>query len=441
MFPQIIDATYQQQLDENLILRFVTAADVEALAQFNGRIHGDNGQFNPYIAQWTREFVSPTHPSCGPGNVTIVEDTRTGQIVSSMCTLPQTWTYDGVPFYVGRPEAVGTDPAYRRRGLIRAQFDVFHAKGDAEGQLAQGITGIPWYYRQFGYEYAIDLSGGQLVYPALIAPLKDGEIEPYRFRPATQDDIPFIMPLYDRQCARSLIARPMAAADWQRELGAASDPIRFSATFIIETPDGRAVGYVTILYELWGGQFRIEELNLIEGQSYRAVLPALLRWVKPMAEAAAKDQQVDLRAIYFVFGEQHPLFEAAPDLLHKTRAPYAWYVRVPDVPKLINTIAPALEARLARSGLAGYSGELRVTEYVRGFKLIVEHGHIRSERWTPDDSDTAMFPPFTFNQLLFGRRSLAELRAMYPDCLVNDDAAAVLEALFPKRFSNVLPLA
>lgn len=101
MFPQIIDATYQQQLDENLILRFVTAADVEALAQFNGRIHGDNGQFNPYIAQWTREFVSPTHPSCGPGNVTIVEDTRTGQIVSSMCTLPQTWTYDGVPFYVG----------------------------------------------------------------------------------------------------------------------------------------------------------------------------------------------------------------------------------------------------------------------------------------------------------------------------------------------------
>ncbi len=50
------------------------------------------------------------------------------------------------------------------------------------GHLAQGITGIPWYYRQFGYEYAIDLDGGRCVYPALIAPLKDGETEAYRFR-------------------------------------------------------------------------------------------------------------------------------------------------------------------------------------------------------------------------------------------------------------------
>lgn len=441
MFPQIIDTTYRQQLDENLILRFATVDDIEPLAQFNGRIHGDNGQFNPFIAQWTREFTSPDHPACGPGNVSIVEDTRTGQIVSSMCTIPQTWTYDGVPFLVGRPEAVGTDPAYRRRGLIRAQFDVFHAKGDAEGQLAQGITGIPWYYRQFGYEYAIDLSGGRLVYPALIVPLKDGEVEAYRFRAATLADIPFIKPLYDRQCARSMIAYPWPESEWRRNLDTANDPIQFSGTFIIETADGRATGYVTILYELWGGQFRIEELNLIEGQSYRAVLPAFLRWVKPIAEAAARNQQVELGAIYCIFGEQHPLFEAAPDLFQKIKPPYAWYVRVPDVPKLINTVAPALEARLARSGLAGYSGELRVTEYVRGFKLIVGAGKVRSELWTPDDSDNAMFPPFTFNQLLFGRRSLADLRAMYPDCLVNEDVAVVLETLFPRRPSNVLPMA
>ncbi len=174
MFPQMIDATYRQQLDDDLVLRFATEADIESLAQFNGRIHADEGKFNQFMAQWTREFTSPTHPSCGPGNVTIVEDTRTGQIVSSMNTFPQTWTYDGVPFLVGRPEAVGTDPAYRRRGLIRAQFDVFHAKGDAEGQLIHAITGIPWYYRQFGYEYAIDLDGGRWVYPSLVDAVKDG---------------------------------------------------------------------------------------------------------------------------------------------------------------------------------------------------------------------------------------------------------------------------
>ncbi|MBI5563894.1 MAG: hypothetical protein HY870_03290, partial [Chloroflexi bacterium] len=55
MFPQIIDTAYRQQLDDNLILRFATVDDIEPLAQFNGRIHGDDGKFNPYIAQWTRE--------------------------------------------------------------------------------------------------------------------------------------------------------------------------------------------------------------------------------------------------------------------------------------------------------------------------------------------------------------------------------------------------
>jgi hypothetical protein len=45
----------------------------------------------------------------------------------------------------------------------------------------------------------------------------------------------------------------------------------------------------------------------------------------------------------------------------------------------------------------------------RGFKLKIEQGKISAEQWTPDDSDNAMFPPDTFLQLLFGRRSLSEL--------------------------------
>lgn len=442
MFPHIIDTAYRQQLDERLILRFATTNDLEPLAQFNGRIHGDHGQFNPFVAQWTREFASPDHPSCGPGNVTIVEDTRTGQIVSSMCSIPQTWTYDGVSFLVGRPEAVGTDPAYRRRGLIRAQFEVFHAKGEAEGQLAQVITGIAWYYRQFGYEYAIDLSGGRGVHPSLVTPLKEGEVEPYQLRRATVDDLPFIAPLYNRQCARSLIACPRSTAEWRRLIDTADNPMQFLDTYIVETGNtAQPIGYVTCQCELGWGQFRVSEFNVIEGQSLRAVLPAVLRRLRPVAEAAARAQGHELRGLFFQFGEQHPLFDAAPDLLPQARPPYAWYVRVPDLPKFLNRVAPVLEARLSRSGLAGHTGEMKVSEYVRGFKLIFEGGRIRSEAWTPDDTDNAAFPPFTFNQLLFGRRSLSDLRYVYPDVGCEPEFAPVLETLFPRRPSHVLPMA
>jgi predicted acetyltransferase len=434
-------STFEQDLGDGLSLRFATPDDTEPLAQFNGGLHGDDGQFNPFVAQWTREFMSPLHPTCGPSHVTVVEDTRAGKIVSSMNLIPQTWTYDGIPFGVGRPEAVGTDPAYRRRGLVRAQFNVLHDLSDSEGHLAQGITGIPYYYRQFGYEYAIDLSGGRSVYPSLVPALKAGETEPYRLRPVTLDDIPFIMPLYDRQCARSLIACPCSEAEWRWNLDVDPNAVRHSQLYVIETDgDGRPIGYVTIVFELWRGQFQITELNVIEHHPIREVQPSILRWVKPIAEATANEQHKELKALHFRLGQSHPLFDAAPESFHKVHPPYAWYMRVMDIVAFLRRITPVLEQRLAESSLAGYSGELRVNEVVRGFKMKIERGRIEVEAWTPDDSDNAMFPPYTFLQLLFGRRSLSDLRYAYADCLLEDEPAMVLETLFPKRASNVLPL-
>jgi hypothetical protein len=373
--------------------------------------------------------------------VTLVEDTQTGQIVSSMCLIPQTWTYDEIPFPVGRPEAVGTDPAYRRRGLVRAQFDVLHAKSDAAGHLVQGITGIPWYYRQFGYEYAIDLDGGRCVYPALIAPLKGGETEAYRFRLMTLDDLPLVMELYDRDCARSLVACPRSAAEWQRTLNVGPESILYQAWIIIATAEGRAVGAMKIARELsWRNMFPVRLFNVIEGESLRALLPAALRWLKIEAEAVAVAQQKPVPTLHFELGEEHPVFEAAPEAFHKIMPSYAWYMRVTDVPKFLNHIAPVLERRLAQSALNGFTGEIKVTEYVRGFKLKIAEGEISAEVWTPDEGDHAMFPPYTFLQLLFGRRSLSDLRQMFPDCLLQDEAAVVFETLFPKRYSNVMPI-
>jgi hypothetical protein len=435
------DTTTPYNLGDGLILRLATVDDIEALAQFNGRIHTD-GKFNEFVAQWTREFASPSHPTCGPDNVTIVEDTNTGQIVSSVCLIPQVWTFDGIPFPVGRPEAVGTDPAYRRRGLVRAQFDVLHAKSEAAGQLVQGITGIPWYYRQFGYEYAIDLDGGRCVYPALIAPPKDGEEEAYRCRVATEDDLPLVMDLYDRECARSLVACPRSATEWTRTIFDSSpQSASYHTLHVIETCAGRAVGVIRAGRELsWRGMFPVRSFSVIAGQSLRAVLPSALRWLKSEAERVAAAQQKPVPTLHFELGEQHPVFEAASEMFHRLTPSYAWYIRVADVPQFLNHVAPVLERRLAQSALNGFTGEIKVTEYVRGFKLKIEQGQISAEAWQADDSDNAMFPPYTFLQLLFGRRALSEVRYMYPDCFVQDEAAALFEGLFPRRYSNVIPI-
>jgi hypothetical protein len=216
---------------------------------------------------------------------------------------------------------------------------------------------------------------------------------------------------------------------------------------IIETVEGRPVGYLAPNREIGREGYRIIELAVVEGQSLRAVMPSVMRVLRPMAEAEAAAQQRSVDALYFNLGREHPVFDAVPELFQKTRPPYGWYLRVADVPGFIRRVAPALEARLARSTLAGYDGELRVNEYRSGFRLVVEHGKISAvEPWRPADrkeeheEEHAGFPPLVFLQLLFGYRSLAELRAFYPDCWAQDEADVLLNALFPRANSYVVPV-
>jgi hypothetical protein len=437
-----------RDLGDGLVFRFATPADTEVLAQFNGHIHDDGhpDHFDPMVAAWTRDFMSELHPTCGPSNVTLVEDTRAGKIVSSMCLIPQTWTYAGILFEVGRPEAVGTDPDYRRRGLIRAQFDVLHAKSAAMGHLVQGITGIPWYYRQFGYEYALDLDGGRIVYPPNIPTLKEGETESYRLRPMTLGDLPFVKPLYERDCARSLVACPRPDWLWQAMLTWYSpNSFEFKPFQIIQAADGHAVGYLAPDRQIWDNMFMVNELVVAEGQSLRAVMPSVLRALKGLAETEAMAQKRTLKGLRFKLGREHPVFDAASDLFQKIRPIYGWYIRVADVPSFLRHIAPALEARLARSVMAGHTGELKINEYRGGFRLVLEQGKIKTvERWQSADSEggdaSASFPPLVFLQLLFGYRSLAELRAFYPDCGAQDEAHVLLDTLFPRQSSHVIPV-
>src|SRR5439155_18076652 len=115
----------RRDLGEGLILRQATVADTEALAATHGRPGTPNEDNLHYT--WTRQLMSGRHPTTSAGDFTLVEDTRTGAIVSSLVLIGQTWSYDGIEFGVGLPELVGTHPDYRRRGLVRAQFETVHA--------------------------------------------------------------------------------------------------------------------------------------------------------------------------------------------------------------------------------------------------------------------------------------------------------------------------
>ena len=142
-----------------------------------------------------------------------------------------------------------------------------------------------------------------------------------------------------------------------------------------------------------------------------------------------------LGGLRFNLGGEHPFYTVTHDRLPVVKSPYAWYMRVPDMPAFLRHITPVLEERLRNSPAIGHTGELKLSFYRNGVRLAFDAGRITSvEPWMPthEDGGSAAFPGLTFLQLLFGYRTLDELRAAFVDCWTEgDDERSLVLALFP----------
>ncbi len=438
-----------RDLGSGLVLRRATAADADALSDFDAHIFADRETGEPaeWARLWTRDMIGGAHPYIGPDDLLLVEDTRAGRIASAIHFISQTWTYAGIPFGVGRPELVGTHPDYRRRGLVRALFEAFHTRSAARGELMQVISGIPWYYRQFGYEPAVPHEGGRTVALSEIAPPREGEAEPFTLRTATEADLPTLRRAEDAHTATHLFACVRDDALWRYALaGMRAGAAPHREFRMIESAEGVAVGYVAHSSRLFrDGTLSITRFALLPGVSWAAVIPSVLRALRATAETYTARGGPTAICLALELGTEHPAFAVAPRQLPVEIPPYAWYIRVPGLPAFLRHITPVLEHRLAASAVAGHTGELALSFYRTGIRLTFTDGWITGiAPFTPEARDRfdAGFPDLTFLQLVCGHRTVEELEHAFADVRVrSDEARAVLHALFPRQFSDVWPVA
>ncbi len=449
------DPAYRRDLGGGLVLRWSTLEDADQITALYSNVFRNSANDPPNMrtAAFGRDLISGRHPLIGSGDFALVEDTVHGRAVAATCLIEQTWSYEGIDFLVGRPEIVASDADYRNRGLVRAVFELIHARSAANGHVAQGITGIPYYYRQFGYEYALDLGGTRTIAFDAIPKLKDDAQEPYMLREATPDDLPEMLALHERERSRAAITASIDHAYWHFIFdGHSAESGEGWRPYVIGVRsnrgwEGTALGYVLTRRIVWDDTFGIVGMSVREGEPLLSILPSVMRQLQALAPTVqrAKEDQPPPTKLGFAFGRSHPVYDVLHDKLFPGEAqPYAWYVRVPDLPGFVRRIAPVLEHRLAGSAAAGYTGDLKLTFYRGGLHMMFENGRLNeAEPWqapVQDSGAMAGFPPLVFLQLLFGHRSLRELRYAFPDVWANETGRTLLEALFPPRLAWVLPL-
>lgn len=403
---------FEKDLGGGLVLRSVrNEQDIERFVEF---------QFDLFhnTECVTADRLLRYHPEVVFEDFFFVEDTANGRIASTTCFVPWRCRYEEVELKVAQLEMVGTHPDYRRRGLVREQVLHFHDLADARGYEMTAIGGIPYYYRQFGYAYAVDQGRTWLV-PAFMIPEGPAE-EPFRLRPAATDDAEALTRLYEAGLRSVQFYDKRSLDFWRYLLRWAQWPVRI----VERTDSGEPVGYVSAVPVGDGGAMYVSE----DGIASAEVAMAALRLLKRQGA----------REIIVGSPATSALSLLAASLGAAVPRRYQWLLRIASLDRFLGAVAPVLERRLANSPYAGISGTFRFNNFREATDVAIVDGRIANVRgvgFVPHSNDDHggdfVLPPDAFLRLAIGYSSLEKLRDAWPDIVVEPGREPLLQVLFP----------
>lgn len=404
--------THVTELPGGLELRPATADDAGAIIDLSVAVHGD-------AERWgiTSLLADPT---VGPGRFTVVTDG--GRVVSTLGLMSRTMVVRAgdveVALPCGQPEYVATDPEHRRRRLVRHQLEAVHGWSEDRGDLVQVIVGIPYFYRRFGYETA-------LAFPLADVPAGLEAPSGFHVRPASGDDLDTMVALDEADQRRADVVVPLRREAWERYV-AGGDDCNYEAWAVTDAATSEVVG-----------------AGLLADWAEPVVYAGMVSAVTPDAATALLARLAERAAPRPLRAWQRSRTAAGAALAGRGRAAgdFTVYVRVPDPAALLDGLRPVLDARLAASAWASWTGEAVLSLYERGIRLAVEHGcvtavHEVAGHHDPTEAGQAACPPDLVATLVFGRYGALGLEARADDVDLSRHRD-LLAVLFPPAVHDV----
>lgn len=414
LHPTMPDA---RPLGGGLTLRSIASeSDVERLSVFNARIHG------PSVEGMTRNMILH-HPHTRPEHWLFIDDDA-GRIVSSLCLIPWTLRYGPVTLRSGEMGIVGTLPDFRHggRSLVATLIERFDELLIAGEYDLTHIQGIPYYYRRYGYDYALPLEPHLNLELRSVPDALDAEDDAFAVRAAEERDIPALVALYDAAACALDLSTVRDEAAWRYLLAHTARTAMEADTWVITGAGQSIVGYWRVAIEGFGEGLIVSEASRLPHRAAQAAL----RHLKALALARGKPYirlNLDAGSSLARTAQAWGAYDAGG---------YEWQVRVVSVPRLLMHLAPALEQRLADSPFAGLSETVLLNLYREAFALRFEDGTLRAVESVGFTEDGAIkLPPTLLPALVLGHRDRHALRAAYPDFAAWGQAGYLLDVLFP----------
>ncbi|MFO7656053.1 MAG: GNAT family N-acetyltransferase [Bacteroidales bacterium] len=370
----------------------------------------------------------------------IAEEKTSSHIVSAFTLIPWFWRMKGIQLKVAEMGLVATHEAHRGKGLMRLLNSEFDRTVQNEQFDLAVIQGIPGFYHNFGYHYAVTLDN-HVNLPLQSVTDSFGHRD-FSFRTAEDKDIAFLME-EDKRYGNSFFIT--SARDEQRfrymlHEGTLTDTV--SDFIIMEDSAKNRKYYFRINHKGFGTGLILSETSA--GMDYEAIC-SMLRYCKKTA--------IDRNKPYIRINLHHRS-EVAKTALYlgaKGSFRYAWQIKIPDEIMLLKKMAAILEERISKSIFSGFTGRYRLNLFTRCIDMTWNEGRLQEVHPgnEPECEHTLNIGQDLLPALMLGHRTWKELQYIRPDVApetmylfpteesLSDKTGMLTDVLFPAEDSWV----
>lgn len=403
---------------EDFILRHLeTDRDIEQNLELMRKVFGETSGVDNLVKK-----LIHNHPTMTLKDFFIIK--HHGKTVASLNLIPVKWSIGGVILKVAEMGCVATLAEYRHRGLQKRLIDEFHKQAEEQGYDLCAIEGIPYFYRQFGYEYSLPLNQETRISLEQI-PAYESNLN---IRPFTNEDVPNAMQLLTQSQSKFYVHSVRDEQIWkmQQKTGIASGD-KFEG-YIVEKKD-KMVAYLRIREKPEGKELILREATDTDHYSGKAILKFL--------KDRGKQRGFETLSAHISYHDSLTKQLVALGAVQRI-PPYAWQIKVIDHAKIFQKMKPLFEKRLATSSYNHLTEKLNFNFYRYSVQVAVEDSTITDiHKLDSNEDKTIRVNPQVFTQLLLGHRSREELEMTYPDFIIRPSHKQLIDVLFPKLPSHI----
>ncbi|MFX1533925.1 MAG: GNAT family N-acetyltransferase [Promethearchaeota archaeon] len=423
-----------KSLGNGLILRNIKKADRESLLQLASHCF-QKEDLGKGITLYTKQLLN-YHPSFSSQDNFIVVDTKLNDKVIAWVNLNQKkciFEKKEIPY--GSIDIVGTQKEYRDQGLIRQLFQVLEKRALKKNLAFIVILGIPYFYKTFGYEYAITF-GGDIRFPKESFPTQPEEKKTEYTIEKVNDEPSFKKYLEIR-------AQRNCFLDLYQEISQSSFNF-YNIPDLRDSDEGRHFYFVKKKDKAIGGFYLMLRFGFL---SIRELYIKDITAISSILQFAIKMSKKYNYPLSIIKPAQQELTSCLEKLSGtKFSRDYAWYVKIPSFQKFLTYLTPILENRLNKSIYKNYTGKIRINYFKGGFSLFFEEGKLKSiENINKHDIHTNHYefdlhiPPNNLIQLLMGNKAIDVLTSDCFDISYESQKKQLLDVLFPTIKASLTP--